>query len=485
MDNKFFRDALWVGATNIILQLKPLILIPLLSKKFGAIGYGAWAQVVVLVAVLSPLLGLGIVQGYGRYMPAESKEEQARSLWSLVWFHTGTVALCAGALWALAGPLAEFLLGSADDYRLVSVCGLVIYADLLLEDAKAFFRTGRNARALNSVSVIQGFGSLGVVYSVYLLGGGVLEIIASSAVFILLLAVLCLVGIGWRYGAGRPRIETISRFIAFGWVLLPSGYSMWALNLADRLFLAHFRTLADIGIYSVAYSLGYFPIRIIFQPIFIFYPPTATKSWENGEYAEIQKIFRTSIKFAVALIVLLIALMATFYKPLMLLLTTKEFLTGPWLAVLVCLGYTFNLIGSYGAVVLGLAMKQKLVTFTYLSAALTNICLNWILIPPYGIYGAAIATCLSFGFQCILELALSSRYLRLSLPYGFIARCCLAAGTLILAGSHINPDALNGLPGLLICGLLFCGLYLFVLLVIGAYTVSDVRQGLKRINLWA
>ena len=290
-NRKFFRDALWVGATNIILQLKGLVLIPLLSKKFGAIGYGAWAQVAVLVALLSPLLGMGIVQGYGRYMPAESKEEQARSLWSLVWFHTGTAVLCAGALWILAGPLAEFLLGSAENYMLVTVCGLIIYADLLLNDAKAFFRIGLNVRVLNSIVLLQGFGSLGVVYYVFLSGGGVLEIIAANAVFSLLLAVLCLVGIVWKYGVGRPRIRNIRRFIAFGWVLIPSAYSMWALNLADRLFLAHFRTLADIGIYSVAYAIGYLPIQLIFQPIWIFYSPTATKLWENGEYAEIQKLF--------------------------------------------------------------------------------------------------------------------------------------------------------------------------------------------------
>ena len=480
MLERFFRDAFWIAVTNLVLQLKGLILIPLLTKKFGAIGYGTWAQVGVLVGVLSPLLGIGIEYGYSRHMPARVREEQARFLWSLVWLQTSTAILCGVCLWLFSKPLSMFLLGSADEYILVIVCGLVVYANLLLNDVKSFFRIGRNPRFLNVVVLIQGFGNLVAVYVVYLAGGGVLEIVAVGTLFDLFLAALFLGAIAWKYGIWLPDLSMARKFITYGWVLLPAGYAMWILNLSDRLFLAHYRTLADIGVYSVAYTIGCLPILLILSPIWMFYSPVATKAWEKRDFAEIKKIFSASIKLIWALILLFVGLLVTFYRPFMLLITSEEFLAGPWLAVIICMGYTFSVVGSYGAVTLGLAMRPKLVTYTHIGAAIVNILFNWLLIPAYGIYGAAVATCLAFSLQCVAEFSLGAKYLSLKLPLLFMAKCCIAVGALLVASHHIYVG-FYGFASVSMQVLLFCILYVLMLFVLGVYTKNDVLYILRRI----
>ena len=66
---------------------------------------------------------------------------------------------------------------------------------------------------------------------------------------------------------------------------MPAAYAMWALNVSDRVFLIRYRTLQEIGVYSLAYSLGYLSINLFFNPIWMMYPPAATKFWE-----ELQKV---------------------------------------------------------------------------------------------------------------------------------------------------------------------------------------------------
>ena len=65
--------------------------------------------------------------------------------------------------------------------------------------------------------------------------------------------------------------------------------------------------------------------------------------------------------------------------------------------------------------------------------ALINIGLNFSLIPPFGIYGAAIATVVSFAILTIIQYQYSKRWFFIPLPWSKIgAGILLAAGILSL-----------------------------------------------------
>ena len=48
-----------VGITNLIVNLRGLILIPILTKTLGADAYGVWSVIMVTISLLSPLALLG------------------------------------------------------------------------------------------------------------------------------------------------------------------------------------------------------------------------------------------------------------------------------------------------------------------------------------------------------------------------------------------------------------------------------------------
>lgn len=418
----FFKDSFFLALTTLLVQLKGIALIPLLTKKFGAIGYGSWSQVTVLVAILVPLVGLGIESGFGRFAPAEKAEERLRMLWSMVWWLTLGSGCGALGLYLLSGPLTGLLMGSEGNRDLILVAGLVVYANVLINAARAYFRAIKETGTINYFMILQGFGNLGTILLVFLWGGGVTAIVGAGALFDLLLAVFFLAKVARVHGFSRPRWSHVKRFIGFGWVLLPTMYATWVINLSDRIFVVNYHSLEAVGIYSVAHVMGYVPIMFIFNPIWYYFQPTAVKAWESGEKSEIDRLFQSSLKVALGLIVLAAVLLTLLYRPLTLMIASAEVMIGPWVMLLITLAYTASMIGSYPDTVLRLLLKQRYSTYIAVATAGLNVVLNWVLIPGLGILGAALATAGAMLFQAVTLILICGRYHRLTFPAGFFLK---------------------------------------------------------------
>ena len=67
MIRKFFKDAGFVSGSEVLLKLKGLIIIPLLTYHFGAVNYGVWSQVLILIAIIAPFVMLSTDSGFMRH----------------------------------------------------------------------------------------------------------------------------------------------------------------------------------------------------------------------------------------------------------------------------------------------------------------------------------------------------------------------------------------------------------------------------------
>ena len=85
------------------------------------------------------------------------------------------------------------------------------------------------------------------------------------------------------------------------------------------------------------------------------------------------------------------------------------------------------MLAAYFEVLLGLVHRQVLSTLSIAVAALVNLVLNIVLIPPYGITGAAVATATAFMCQLFVSFVFSRRYLRFKLDGGVPLRVLAAS----------------------------------------------------------
>ncbi|MBF0556651.1 MAG: oligosaccharide flippase family protein, partial [Nitrospirae bacterium] len=97
MSRQFFKNAALLAATEVVVKLKPLIAIPLLTRHFGALNYGVWSQMSVMVTLMPLIILLGTDGAIIRYMPGTSVDAQKRffSAW-MVSLSVFTICVCIG-----------------------------------------------------------------------------------------------------------------------------------------------------------------------------------------------------------------------------------------------------------------------------------------------------------------------------------------------------------------------------------------------------
>jgi len=76
----FARRIGLVGLVQTIASLQGLILLPIMTKTFGASGYGVWAQILTIILLAQPFIMLGLDSSILRFLSSKEKKEIAQGI---------------------------------------------------------------------------------------------------------------------------------------------------------------------------------------------------------------------------------------------------------------------------------------------------------------------------------------------------------------------------------------------------------------------
>jgi O-antigen/teichoic acid export membrane protein len=122
--------------------------------------------------------------------------------------------------------------------------------------------------------------------------------------------------------------------------------------------------------------------------------PTFATLYAEGKREQLQQVVTHSTRLiSLFALVMTLGLIALRYSILQ--LFGAEFIQGQTALIILSIGYLVNaLTGSVG-LLLNMTRHAKFSAATVAFAALLNVCLNWLLIPKWGVNGAATATAIS------------------------------------------------------------------------------------------
>jgi O-antigen/teichoic acid export membrane protein len=430
MKGHYLRNSGILALTELALRLRGIILIPLLTKYLGALNFGVWAQVSVITSMLSPILALGLDSAVVRFLPGQTKDDIARGFSAVIVYLSLVSTFVAVLLWVAARPLASAFFNGESNWPFVAICGAVIFVGLLLNQCRNYFRVVANARGYAAIALAQGASGLLV---------GVVAVTTKRSVWIIvlmtlladaLLLAIVLSVIARRHGVSKPDWKILLPYLRFGLPLVPAGYAMWALNSSDRLFIGHYGSLGDIGIYTVVYALGYTLISLIFNPIALMYPSYAAIAFNRGDFLGLESLFAGVIKAALGLLIPATVGLAVLSRPVLTLLTTEEFIRGARLVPLITVAYALHMLSSLFDVNLGLVGKQAWSTVNITIAMAVNIGLNFFFVPTWGITGAAVTTLIGFSIQFALSAAMGYRFIKLPIDVSFLVKSVIATAVM-------------------------------------------------------
>jgi O-antigen/teichoic acid export membrane protein len=428
LSRQFFKNVGWLAAAETLSRLKGLVVIPLITAYFGTLDYGVWAQVAVLVGLVPPLIILGTDSAVARFLPGEDEEQQKRHFFAWGIAFGATALFACSLLLLIERPVAQLFFGQPERYEhFIPLAAASIFTTAGLSIVRSWFRIRGQAKPISAITLLQSAIGLGAIVYVLVAKQGVYELVLWSFVGDAVLGVAFAALIVKRHGWARPDFSILPRLLRFGLPLMPAGYAVWALNWLDRIFLIEYSTLRQIGIYSLAYTLGYLVIQVAISPIFYMFPNTAADYWNSGDRERIQGLFERSAGMIVLVVLPTLVGSAVLGGGLLHIMATPDFASGAPVIPIIMGGYACTMVSAYYESMLGMIHKQYLSTVGAILAFLVNLGLNFLLIPPYGIVGAGIATATAFAAQLIFSFTAATRYGLLVTRLGFPLKVAVAS----------------------------------------------------------
>ncbi|MFQ6082633.1 MAG: flippase [Candidatus Aminicenantia bacterium] len=266
-----------------------------------------------------------------------------------------------------------------------------------------------------------------------------------------------------------PIYET-KKLLDFSWPLLFVQFLGLSMLWIDTLMLGFFKTFQDVGIYSAAQRTALLGSIIIssFNSIFA---PVISDLYNRKELDKLNNYFKTVAKWIFTFSFPLFLLMI-FFAESILNVFGHEFIKGATCLIILSIGWIiYSGVGSVGQMII-MSGRQKLHLVNMSSILFMNIILNLILIPKYGIIGAAIATSTSIILFSIIELIQVYLILKIH-PYRKDFLKPLFAGgvslfTLSLLTELIICNIYSGMLKSLILGsVAFIGIYILIFYILG------------------
>ncbi|WP_452230589.1 flippase [Lacinutrix sp. MEBiC02404] len=185
----------------------------------------------------------------------------------------------------------------------------------------------------------------------------------------------------------------LKKMMNYSLPMLATSSFIFLMGWTDTLMLGYYNDKADVGIYSVVIKIARIAI-IVLTSVNLVLAPKISELYSKSEHDKMKELIRKATKIIFITTAPMVGLILIANK-FVLGLFGDEFIIGSTALIVIMLAQLFNaMTGSVGQVMNMTGNHKKLRDFTIISVIL-NIVLNLILIPLYGILGAAIATATS------------------------------------------------------------------------------------------
>jgi len=459
-----------VGITNILVAISGLILLPIITKNFTTSDYGVWVQITTTIALLPNVATLGLPYTMVRFLSAEKDIEKIRegfySLAGVVLISTTTISLLM-LLFSKNIAVALFNGNMNTAILLVPIIFLACLNAFLLN----YFRTFQQMKRYSVFLLIQTYLGLFIASYFAFNGYSITQTAISLLIANTLTFVIMLIFIISKLGFKIPRFQNLREYLSFGVPTIPGNISYWVVDSSDRYVIGMLLGTTFVGYYSPGYTLGNIVIMVL-SPFSLLLPAVLPKYYEKNDMEQVQIFLKYSMKFF-----FLIAIPAAFglsalSKPILMVITTQAIaLNGYMITPFIALSAL--LYGVYGIVsnILVLEKKTKVVGIVWILAAILNLALNIILVPQFGIMGAAVVTLLAYVLAFSITVIYTNRYFTFDFDLGFIVKSTTASALMSLIIFKINP---YGILNILITVIICTGIYFALLIILKGIKKEEI-----------
>ncbi|MEJ2721143.1 MAG: flippase [bacterium] len=454
----------------------------ILGRFLGPEDYGLYNLSMSVVMIAGTLCVFGFFASLSRIIPFHLGKNERSAVRSVLDFSAlfsfSLGVLFAVAIYVLSDRLAVDVFHDPKLALALKVFSFAIPLHGLKQVAQGAIRGFKGARY---DALVFSIGSRIVTIAVYLLSLPLIQrlygaIIAFTA-GILVTAVVAY-WIIWKRiftdYSRYPRVPVARSVLSFSWPLALTGFTYLFVSRTDKVMLGYFLSSEAVGIYTpavvIANMLDF--VNNAFKYRFL---PTVSEYFSRNDMGGLLPVFRSTSKWSFLVIYPIFLFILVIAREILTALYGSEYAGGYMALTVLSLGIAANVFAGTSANMLVAGGHTKLNLACEIIAAVTNVILNVLLIPLYGIVGAAIATGLSFLTKNISSLSFVYRSYRMH-PYTKNYLNIIASGLAAIAIIYFLKihSPLPWWSNMLILGVLFVVFYAAAVLFSRSLDANDL-----------
>ena len=461
--------------TNALLLMFGVVTFPIFTRVLSKEEYGLM-HIITIVLIMATLICSGdlkdaILRFYGE---CERKNE-LRLLISNTFSGSLLISIAGYVLTVMvAFVMFIFRLISNDVFIIILIASLAIIARNIATPIQTFYRVREEALKYNAVSFIGKLFTTGlcITFVVYLskglyglfVGQTIAEGLIAATLFIIFLK---------KHGLGTLSISPghLKIFLKYSFPLVVNGIFAYLANFGDRFLIAMYLDQSSVATYAVAYALpDYIQTAVILSLNMVLYP-AIMNLWGKGKDKEAEVILSNFLIIYVVITIPMVFGFVSLRNEIIEVLASRKYVQAAELITVLTLGIMIR--GLYFPLAAGLYKEKRtnLIALVNIGGVIVNVVLNVILIPVFGLKGAAFATFATYVAVLFISYRLSNKYVKIGINFRevmkFTAISISISVVMFVALNFINMKPL-GLIYELICkvvlGVLIycCGMFFFV-----------------------
>jgi len=396
-------------AGTFIGMLLDIITKKVLTSHLAPADFGTYSLALTVISITGAFATLGLNEGVPRYIAFFRGKHEEQKVHELI-ISAMIMGLIAGLLSILVSPsLFHALAGNGFDAqgKVLSVVKILIFAvpftillNLTVAIYRGFDRTSVNMYFYNIIRPVSllGFATIAVFIKASLKG----------VVFADLLSMIFTFSIMSVYFIKRPPVkhkakqerkiqfsDTTRQLIRYSFPLLITATLLNIMSWIDTIMLGYFKSAEIVGIYNAVYPLVGF-LSLVVSSVGFVYVPITSRLWGQNETAPLGSIYAVMTKWCFLLTFPLFALIFVYPEYFIAKLYGAQYVSGATSLRILALGFITNSYFGFNYHTLLASGDSDFLMKCSVASAGINVALNFMLIPEYGMIGAAVGTAVSF-----------------------------------------------------------------------------------------
>jgi O-antigen/teichoic acid export membrane protein len=356
-----------------------------------------WYQIIVTVGILTPLVSMGLVTAIIKYMPIYESNLEIRdsTIFVMILLILGVFILFSASLIYFNQFFSYLIYGNIIYFKYIFLLIIFILIETLFDFCVNIFRYKNFIFTISIYIFLKSFSRiLTFIFCISIIG---LDFYLS----LFYLALLQFFFIIFLYSSFffrkslmninlKKGIYKMNEILSFSLPLVIYSILVALNNFSDRYFLAHFKNLNDLSVYStvsaLTNSISFFYIILCFNLF-----PTLSKYFSKNNKQDFDSLSNKVIQSYLSLCLPSVVGLSILGPSLILIFFNENYIVPFY--ILVILSFNIALFGLFQIItqVIVLIESSILVVKIMFFSCFVNLMLNFILIPKFGLLGAAIS----------------------------------------------------------------------------------------------